>query len=68
MISLTLYQECTKNVHVPRMFAYDTNLTLSAKTLTELRLALAPELINLSCWLKANKLSLKVKVKNDHRS
>jgi len=50
------------------MFAYDTNLTLSAKTLTELRLALAPELINLRCWLKANKLSLKVKVKNDHRS
>jgi len=29
---------------VPRMFADDTNLTLSAKTLTELELALAPEL------------------------
>ncbi len=43
---------------VPRMFADDTNLTLSAKTLTELKLALAPELNSLSCWLKANKLSL----------
>ena len=45
---------------VPRMFADDTNLTLSAKTLTELKLALTPELDNLSCWLKANKLSLNV--------
>ena len=42
------------------MFADDTNLTLSARTLTELELALAPELNNLSCWLKANKLSLNV--------
>ena len=38
---------------VPRKFANDTNLTLSAKTLTELRLALSSELNNLSCWLKA---------------
>ena len=45
---------------VPRMFADDTNLTLSAKTLTELKLALTPELNNLSCWLKANRLSLNV--------
>ena len=45
---------------VPRMFADDTNLTLSVKTLTEIKLALAPELNNLSCWLKANKLSLNV--------
>ena len=45
---------------VPRMFAENTNLTLSVKTLTELKLALAPELNNLSCWLKANKLSLNV--------
>ena len=43
---------------VPRMFADDTNLTLSAKTLIELKLT--PELNNLSCWLKANKLSLNV--------
>jgi len=42
------------------MFADDTNPTLSAKTLTELELALAHELYNLSCWLKANKLSLNV--------
>ena len=45
---------------VPRMFADDTNLTLSAKTLTELKLVLTPELNNLSCWLRANKLSLNV--------
>ena len=45
---------------VPRMFADDTNLTLSAKTLAELKLALTPELNNLSSWLKANKLSLNV--------
>ena len=44
----------------PRMFADDTNITLSAKTLTGLKQALAPELSNLSCWLKANKLSLNV--------
>ena len=37
------------------MFADDTNLTLSAKTL-----ALTPELNNLRRWLKANKLSLNV--------
>ena len=42
------------------MFADDTNLTLSAKTLTELKLALTPELNNLRCWLKANKRSLNV--------
>ena len=45
---------------VPRMFSDDTNLTLSAKTLTELKLAFTPELNNLSCWLKANRLSLNV--------
>ena len=44
----------------PRMFADDTNITLSAKTLTDLKQALTPELSNLSCWLKANKLSLNV--------
>ena len=45
---------------VPRVFADDTNLTLSAKTLTELKLALTPELNNLvaknianDCWIKA---------------
>ena len=42
------------------MFADDTNLTLSARTLTEFELALAPKLNNLSCWLKANKISLNV--------
>ena len=45
---------------LPRMFADDTNLTLSAKTLTELKLALTPKLNDLSCWLKANRLGLNV--------
>ena len=35
-------------------------MTLSAKTLMALKQALTPELSNLSCWLKANKLSLNV--------
>ena len=34
--------------------------SLQEARLTELELALAPELNNLSCWLKANKLSLNV--------
>ena len=33
---------------------------LSAKTLTDLKQALTPELSKLSCWLKAKKLSLNV--------
>ena len=44
---------------VPRMFADDTNLTLCVKTLTELKLALTPELNNLSCWLKATQAQFK---------
>lgn len=43
-----------------RMFADNTNISLSAKTLTELKQALSSELSNLSCWLNANKLSLHV--------
>ena len=43
-----------------RMFADDTNITLTAKTLTELKLALTSELSNLNCWLRANRLSLNV--------
>ena len=45
---------------IPRMFADDTNLTLSAKTLTELKLALTPELNNFSSWIKADRLRLNV--------
>ena len=44
----------------PRMFADDTNITLTAKTLTELKLAMPPERSNLNCWLRANRLSLNV--------
>ena len=43
------------------MFADDTNIALTAKTSTELKLATTPELSNLNCWLSsANRLSLNV--------
>ena len=45
---------------VPKMFADDTNISLSAKMLTELKQAVFSELSNLSCWLTASKLSLNV--------
>ncbi|XP_015762197.1 PREDICTED: RNA-directed DNA polymerase from mobile element jockey-like [Acropora digitifera] len=40
----------------PRMFADDTNITLSA----DLKLAVTSELNNFTCWLRANRLSLNV--------
>ena len=47
-------------VAAPRMFADDTTITLSAKTVADLKLAVTSELNNLTCWLRANKLSLNV--------
>ena len=47
-------------VAAPRMFAHDTSITLSAKTVANLKLAVTSELNNLTCWLRANKLSLNV--------
>ena len=47
-------------VAAPRMFADDTSITLSAKTVANLKLAVTSELNNLTCWLRANKLSLNV--------
>ena len=44
----------------PRIFADDTNITLSAKTIAGLKLAVTSELNNLTCWLRANRLSLNV--------
>ena len=44
-------------VAAPRMFADDTSITLSAKTVADLKLAVTSELNNLTCWLRANKLS-----------
>ena len=44
----------------PRMFADDTNITLSAKAVADLKLAVTSELNNLTCWLRANRLSLNV--------
>ena len=41
-----------------RMFADDTNIILSAKTVADLKLAVTSELNNLTCWLRANRLSL----------
>ena len=45
---------------MPITFADDTNITVWDRTLTELKQALIPELSNLSCCLKANKVSLNV--------
>ena len=39
---------------------HDTNITLSAKTIAALKLGVTSELSMLTCWLKANKLSLNV--------
>ena len=47
-------------VAAPRMFADDTSITLSAKTVADLKLAVTSELNNLTCWLRANKSSLNV--------
>ena len=47
-------------VAAPRMFADDTSITLSAKTVADLKLAVTSELNNLTCWLRASKLSLNV--------
>ena len=47
-------------VAAPRMFADDTSITLSAKTVADLKPAVTSELNNLTCWLRANKLSLNV--------
>ena len=44
----------------PRKFADYTNITLSAKTVADLKLAVTSELNNLTCWLRANRLSLNV--------
>ena len=44
----------------PRMFADDTNKTLSPKTVADLKLAVTSELNDLTCWLRANRLSLNV--------
>ena len=50
---------CRQNAS-SRMFADDTNISLTAKTLIELKLEINPELSNVNRWLKANKLSLNV--------
>ena len=44
----------------PKMFADDTNITSSDKTAADLKLAVTSELNNLTCWLRANRLSLNV--------
>ena len=42
------------------MFADDTNITISGSSQAELEQETNSELLNLHCWLKANKLSLNV--------
>ena len=44
----------------PRMFADDTNINLSANAVADLKLAVTSELNDLTCWLRANRLSLNV--------
>ena len=44
----------------PRMFADDTNVSLTSSTLHELENVLNQELQNLNIWLKVNKLSLNI--------
>jgi len=42
------------------MFADNTNITLSARNLSDFKSDINPDLSNLNCWLKANKLSLNI--------
>ena len=42
------------------MFADDINITLSAKTVADHKLVVTSELNKLTCWLRANTLSLNV--------
>ena len=42
------------------MFADDTNITISGSSLADLEQETNSELLNLHCWLKANKLSVNV--------
>ena len=44
----------------PRMFADDSNVSLSTKTDADIKLAVTSEVNNLTCWLRANRLSLNV--------
>ena len=49
--------ECLDNTR-PRLFADDTNLTASGKSLNDIEIAVNFDLENLKDWLMANKLSL----------
>ena len=51
--------DCLDNTR-PRLFADDTNLTASGKSLNDIEIAVNPYLENLRNWLMANKLSLNV--------
>ena len=48
------YSACAK------MFADDTTITISGSSLADLEQETNLELLNLHCWLRANKLSLNV--------
>ena len=48
------------NTACAKMFADDTNITISGSSLADLEQETNSELLNLHCWLKANKLSLNV--------
>ena len=51
--------DCLDNTR-PRLFADDTNLTASGKSLNDIEIAVNSYLENLRYWLMANKFSLNV--------
>ena len=48
------------NTACAKMFADNTNITISGSSLADLEQETNSELLNLHCWLKANKLSLNI--------
>ena len=50
------------NLHMPRMFANDTDIAFSTKTVANLKPAVKSELNNLTCWLRAYTLHISLNV------
>ena len=59
LLYVNVLPNCLRDA-APRMFADDINITLSAKTVADHKLVVTSELNNLTCWLRANTLSLNV--------
>ena len=55
------YKRSSKlNTACAKMFADDTNITISGSSQADLEQETNSELLNLHCWIKANKLNLNV--------